>query len=93
MQAFVNEMRGRLYGLVGDALDAVQHNLSKDKDGHLAYRLLTDLGVWFRPSRKGKLSRQIRHQKRKTREWRSWLPHIRGWRWKRDWLTVGRFPM
>jgi hypothetical protein len=45
MEEFVNEMRDRFYGLAGDALDAIQHNLCKNKDGHLAYRLLTDIGV------------------------------------------------
>lgn len=45
MQAHVQHMRERFYGLGCDALDAVQHALCKKNDGHLGYRFLVDIGV------------------------------------------------
>ena len=45
VQAYVQAMRERFYGLGTDALAAVQHALQQQKDPQLAYRLLIDLGV------------------------------------------------
>src|SRR5450759_1672230 len=45
VQAYVQAMRKRFYGLGIDALAAVQHALQRRKDAHLAYRLLVDIGV------------------------------------------------
>lgn len=45
MNAIVQKMRERYYGLGFDALDAVQHNLQVQKDGRLGRQLLTDIGV------------------------------------------------
>ena len=45
VQAYVQGMRERFYGLGDDALAAVQHALQQQKDAQLAYRLLMDIGV------------------------------------------------
>jgi hypothetical protein len=45
VQAYVQAMRERFYGLGTDALAAVQHALQQQKDAQLAYRLLMDIGV------------------------------------------------
>ena len=45
MQAYVQALRERFYGLGDDALSAVQHALQQRKDPQLAYRLLMDIGV------------------------------------------------
>ena len=45
MNAFVQKMRERYYGLGFDALDAVQHTLQVQKDGRLGRQLLVDIGV------------------------------------------------
>jgi hypothetical protein len=45
MREFVVNLREQLYGLGGHALKAVKHTLVVAKDGHLAYRLLTDIGA------------------------------------------------
>lgn len=45
MQTYVHQMRERFYGLGFDALAAVEHTLQVQKDGRLAYQLLTDIGV------------------------------------------------
>jgi len=45
MQTFVEEMRERFYGLGCDALETLRHGLQEQKDGRLAYQLLTDIGV------------------------------------------------
>jgi hypothetical protein len=45
VQAYVQAMRERFYGLGGDALAAVQQALRHQKDAQLAYRLLMDIGV------------------------------------------------
>ena len=45
MNAVVQNMRERYYGLGFDALDAVQHTLRVRKDGGLGRQVLTDIGV------------------------------------------------
>jgi hypothetical protein len=45
MNAVVQKMRERYYGLGFDALDAVQHTLQVRKDGGLGRQVLTDIGV------------------------------------------------
>jgi len=45
MNAVVQKMRERYYGLGFDALDAVQHTLQVGKDGRLGRQLLVDIGV------------------------------------------------
>jgi hypothetical protein len=45
MQAFVQEMRERFYGLGFDALDAVSHALRKRKDARIGYQILKDIGA------------------------------------------------
>ena len=45
MNAVVQKMRERYYGLGFDALDAVQHTLQVQKDGRLGRQVLTDIGV------------------------------------------------
>ena len=45
MQAYVEAMRERFYGLGDLAVAAVQHALQEKKDPNLAYRLLIDIGV------------------------------------------------
>jgi hypothetical protein len=45
MNAFVQRMRERFYGLGFDALGAVQHALQERKDARIGYQLLTDIGV------------------------------------------------
>jgi hypothetical protein len=45
MNAVVQKMRERYYGLGLDALDAVQHTLQVGKDGRLGRQLLVDIGV------------------------------------------------
>ena len=45
MQAFVQKMRERFYGLAFDAMDAVEHSLQEQNDARLGYRLLADIGI------------------------------------------------
>jgi len=45
MNAVVQKMRERYYGLGFDALDAVQHTLQVRKDGGLGRQVLSDIGV------------------------------------------------
>ena len=45
MNAVVQKMRERYYGLGLDALDAVEHTLQVRKDGGLGRQVLTDIGV------------------------------------------------
>lgn len=45
MNAFVQKMRERYYGLACDALDAMQHALQVQKDGRLGHQVLADIGV------------------------------------------------
>jgi hypothetical protein len=45
MNAVVQEMRERYYGLGFDALDAVEHTLQVRKDGGLGRQVLADIGV------------------------------------------------
>jgi hypothetical protein len=45
MNAVVQKMRERYYGLGFDALEAVQHTLQVRKDGGLGRQVLTDIGV------------------------------------------------
>jgi hypothetical protein len=45
MQAFVQEMRERFYGLGFDALAAVGHALRKRKDARIGYQILRDIGA------------------------------------------------
>jgi len=45
MNAVVQKMRERYYGLGFDALDALQHALQVRKDGGLGRQVLTDIGV------------------------------------------------
>jgi hypothetical protein len=45
MNAVVQKMRERYYGLGFDASDAVQHTLQVQKDGRLGRQLLVDIGV------------------------------------------------
>lgn len=45
MNAVVQKMRERYFGLGFDALDAVQHTLQVQKDGRLGRQLLVDIGV------------------------------------------------
>jgi hypothetical protein len=45
VQAYVQGMRERFYGLGDDALAAVQYALQQQKDAQLAYRLLMDIGA------------------------------------------------
>ena len=45
MNAVVQKMRERYYGLGFDALDAIQHGLQVQKDGRLGRQLLVDIGV------------------------------------------------
>jgi len=45
MQAFVQKMRERLYGLAFDAMNAVEHSLQRQNDARLGYRILTDIGI------------------------------------------------
>jgi hypothetical protein len=45
MQAFVQKMRERFYGLAFDAMNAVEHSLQQQNDARLAYRLLSDIGI------------------------------------------------
>ena len=45
MQAFVQKMRERFYGLAFDAMNSVEHSLQHQNDARLGYRILTDIGV------------------------------------------------
>ncbi len=45
MQKLVREMRERWLGLAPDAIGAVQHALTEQKDGRLGYQLLSSIGV------------------------------------------------
>jgi hypothetical protein len=45
MQAFVQKMRERFYGLAFDAMNAVQQSLQQQNDPRLAYRLICDVGI------------------------------------------------
>ncbi len=45
MQAYVQAMREKFYGLGDLALAGVQHAVQQQKNGQLAYRLLMDIGV------------------------------------------------
>lgn len=45
MNAVVQKMRERYYGLGFDALDALEHTLQVRKDGGLGRQVLTDIGV------------------------------------------------
>jgi hypothetical protein len=45
MQAFVEKMRERFYGLAFDAMSAVEHSLQQQNDARLGYRLLADIGI------------------------------------------------
>lgn len=50
MQAFVQEMRERFYGLAPDALATIEYAMREQKDARIAYEILRDAGV---VSRKG----------------------------------------
>jgi hypothetical protein len=50
MNAVVQKMREKYYGLGFDALDAVQHTLQVQKDGRLGRQLLVDIGVAPNPA-------------------------------------------
>src|SRR5271155_2205929 len=45
MQAFVQEMRERFYGLAPDALATIEFALREQKDARIAYEILRDVGV------------------------------------------------
>jgi hypothetical protein len=45
MQAFVQEMRERFYGLVPDALATIEYALREQRDARIAYDILRDVGV------------------------------------------------
>jgi transcriptional regulator with XRE-family HTH domain len=45
MQAFVQEMRERFYGLAPDALATIEYALREQKDARIAYDILRDVGV------------------------------------------------
>lgn len=45
MEEYVRTVRERLYGLGHDAISAVQHALTVQRDGRLAFQLLASLGV------------------------------------------------
>jgi len=45
MEEFVQTMRERFYGLGRDAINAVQHALTVERDGRLGFQLLASLGV------------------------------------------------
>ena len=45
MQAFVQEMRERFYGLAPDALAAIEYALREQKDAQIGYTMLRDIGV------------------------------------------------
>ena len=45
MRELVVNLRGQLYALGRDALEAVKHALTVELDAHLAYRLLADIGA------------------------------------------------
>jgi hypothetical protein len=45
MQAFVQEMRERFYGLAPDALAAIEYALREQRDAQIGYAILRDIGV------------------------------------------------
>lgn len=45
MQAFVQEMRERFYGLAPDALATIEYAMREQKDARIAYDILRDVGV------------------------------------------------
>jgi hypothetical protein len=45
MQAYVQEMRERFYGLAPDALAAIEYALQEQKDAGIALEVLRDIGV------------------------------------------------
>src|SRR6266852_715520 len=55
MQNLVREMRERLFGLAPDAISAVEHALAEQKDGRLAFQLLSSIGVIPSPEEKALL--------------------------------------
>lgn len=58
MNAFVREMRERLYGLGCDAMTAVEYELRLRKNGRLGYQLLTDIGIVPSPQEKFEIGYQ-----------------------------------
>jgi len=58
MQNLVREMRERLFGLAPDAISAVEHALAEQKDGRLAFQLLSSIGVIPSPEEKALLIAQ-----------------------------------
>jgi hypothetical protein len=58
MNAFVHQMRERLYGLGCDALAAVEHELRVRTNGRLGYQLLTGIGVVPSPKEKHEIAYQ-----------------------------------
>lgn len=58
MNAVVQKMRERYYGLGFDALDAVQHTLQVGKDGRLGRQLLVDIGVAPSPAERYAIASQ-----------------------------------
>jgi hypothetical protein len=59
MNAVVQKIRERYYGLGFDALDAVQHTLRIQKDGRLGRQLLVDIGVAPSPAEVYAISSQL----------------------------------
>jgi hypothetical protein len=45
MQAFVQEMRERFYGLAPDALATIEYALREQKDARIGLEVLRDIGV------------------------------------------------
>ncbi len=45
MQAYVQEMRERFFGLAPDALTTIEHALQEQKDARIALEVLRDIGV------------------------------------------------
>jgi hypothetical protein len=45
MQAFVQQMRERFYGLTPDALATIEYAIWEQKDARIAYEILRDVGV------------------------------------------------
>lgn len=52
MQSLVREMRERFFGLALDAISAVEHALVEQKDGRLAFQLLSSIGAIPSPAEK-----------------------------------------
>jgi hypothetical protein len=62
MQAHVRALRESWYGLGPHAIDAVDHALTKKRDGRLGFQVLSSLGVIPSPEERGLLTAALAEQ-------------------------------